>query len=193
MLVNITVLVVARSLMGSGQFRRTFTTLDQYVRRHLDLHLDPSSIALNATSTPPHPPADLLPRLIRRRFATTGRVRSGCLTCNKRKKKFDNQCGPSDEWCRSCVRLGLFCERLPLRTVTPQQQQKRKHDSGQYRQREERVRVGDTVAERHRSSRGSAGDRRKSCGSNEDNSYNTDDADDAPPLSWPPSQSVPAS
>lgn len=55
------------------------------------------------------------------------------------------------------------------------------------------MRVGDTVAERDRSSHGSTGDRRKSRGSNEDNSYNTDDADDAPPLSWPPSPSAPAS
>ncbi|KAM0547294.1 hypothetical protein ACHAPJ_010429 [Fusarium lateritium] len=58
-------------------------------------------------------------RPIRRRFAVDGRVRSGCLTCKARKKKCDGQASGLDNRCRSCVRLGLVCEQLPLRKVTP--------------------------------------------------------------------------
>lgn len=58
-------------------------------------------------------------RLIRRRFAVDGRVRSGCLTCKTRKKKCDRQASAQDNRCRSCVRLGLVCEQQPLRKVPP--------------------------------------------------------------------------
>ncbi|KAJ5807964.1 fungal-specific transcription factor domain-containing protein [Penicillium riverlandense] len=56
-------------------------------------------------------------RPIRRRFAADGRVRSGCLTCKARKKKCDGQASGLDGRCRSCIRLGLVCEQLPLRRV----------------------------------------------------------------------------
>lgn len=81
----------------------------------------------------PKPPADSDPRSdrpIRRRFATTGRVRSGCLTCKKRKKKCDDQRQPGDERCQSCLRLGLVCERAPLRTVVDQPQRRHTENSG---------------------------------------------------------------
>lgn len=59
-------------------------------------------------------------RLIRRRFAVDGRVRSGCLTCKTRKKKCDGQISSVDNRCRACIRLGLVCQQPPLRTVAPQ-------------------------------------------------------------------------
>ncbi|RMJ26001.1 C6 transcription factor [Aspergillus sp. HF37] len=58
-------------------------------------------------------------RPLRRRFAIDGRVRSGCLTCKTRKKKCDGQASSFDGRCRSCVRLGLVCEQLPLQRVSP--------------------------------------------------------------------------
>ncbi|KAH8803574.1 fungal-specific transcription factor domain-containing protein [Xylogone sp. PMI_703] len=69
------------------------------------------------TSTPP---SNDRPR--RRRFATTGRARSGCLTCKARKKKCDDQGASSQGPCRACIRLGLVCERLPQRRVVLKQQ-----------------------------------------------------------------------
>ncbi|RFU31612.1 hypothetical protein B7463_g4744, partial [Scytalidium lignicola] len=81
-----------------------------------------SSIS-ETTSTATSPPASN-DRPIRRRFATTGRVRSGCLTCKARKKKCDDQRAGSLEPCQSCVRLGLICERLPQRKVVLPQQKK---------------------------------------------------------------------
>ncbi|OBT69992.1 hypothetical protein VE03_00640 [Pseudogymnoascus sp. 23342-1-I1] len=159
----------------------------------------PASTNSNPTSAA-HPPADPLPRPIRRRFATTGRVRSGCLTCKRRKKKCDDQRGPYDEGegCQSCTRLGLVCERAPLRTVTPQQQ-KRKHSNAQDREMGEgacgdgRVRVRDIAREMSRGSRGNTEDRRKSCISdadsvdNADNTDSTDNTDDASSSSGSPS------
>ncbi|OBT74420.1 hypothetical protein VF21_06561 [Pseudogymnoascus sp. 05NY08] len=163
----------------------------------------PTSTASNPTSTS-QPPADSLPRPIRRRFATTGRVRSGCLTCKKRKKKCDDQRWPYEgESCQSCARLGLVCERAPLRTVTPQQpKQKRSNDLE--RQEEEGspeqggVRVGDIRRKMEGRNRGSVGDRRKSCISNAGNTENTDNESNSdgasPPFRSPslPSQ-IPAS
>lgn len=58
-------------------------------------------------------------RPTRRRFAVDGRVRSGCLTCKTRKKKCDGQVSNLDGRCGSCTRLGLVCEKAPLRTVQP--------------------------------------------------------------------------
>lgn len=55
----------------------------------------------------------------RRRFAVDGRTRSGCSTCKARKKKCDGQLSSLDGRCGSCVRLGLVCEQVPLRTVQP--------------------------------------------------------------------------
>lgn len=151
----------------------------------------PFSDISNPTSTPQPTTNNSLPRLIRRRFATTGRVRSGCLTCKKRKKKCDDQRWLSDEWCQSCVRLGLVCERLPLRTVTAQHKQK--HNSARDRERAESasaygsVREGNTVGGRERSSWDGTEDQRRSYGTNTDDADNADDTDDASPSSWPPS------
>lgn len=64
-------------------------------------------------------------RLIRRRYAADGRVRSGCLTCKSRKKKCDGQASAQDGRCRSCIRLGLVCEQQPLRKVPPLPPRKR--------------------------------------------------------------------
>ncbi|KFY26676.1 hypothetical protein V493_03947 [Pseudogymnoascus sp. VKM F-4281 (FW-2241)] len=146
------------------------------------------SISPSTASNPPstaHPPADPLSRPIRRRFATTGRVRSGCLTCKKRKKKCDDQRWPYEgEWCRSCARLGLVCERVPLRTVTAHQSQ-RKRSNDQDWQKEEGAaeygseRVGDVASKMVIS--GDAENRRKSCISN------ADKAAGAPPLPRSPS------
>lgn len=158
--------------------------------------LNPASTASNPTSAA-HATSDTLPRPIRRRFATTGRVRSGCLTCKKRKKKCDDQRGPNDEEgvCQSCTRLGLVCERAPLRMVTPQQQ-KRKHSNDQGRHMEQgasgdgSVRVRDIARNMSGSSRGNTEDRRKSFISdadNADNGDNTDSTDDASSPSLSPS------
>lgn len=62
-------------------------------------------------------PPGVTDRPIRQRFAVDGRVRSGCLTCKARKKKCDGQGSSLDGRCRSCVRLGLICEQVPLRRV----------------------------------------------------------------------------
>ncbi|KAL2014077.1 hypothetical protein VTN00DRAFT_1602 [Thermoascus crustaceus] len=55
----------------------------------------------------------------RRRFAATGRVRSGCLTCKARKKKCDERYTADGNRCQTCARLSLVCERVPLRRVVP--------------------------------------------------------------------------
>jgi transcriptional activator protein UGA3 len=138
-------------------------------------------------------------RPIRRRFATTGRVRSGCLTCKKRKKKCDDQHWAGDERCQSCLRLGLVCERVPLRTVMPQPQ-RRKNNSNEDREgRRESVGAGETsgmgtgtgTGNEDTSNRSSPEDHKTSWRSiprNADNIYNTDE--DAVPLS--PSSSSPS-
>lgn len=71
------------------------------------------------TFTPTGTSPGVTDRPIRRRFAVDGRVRSGCLTCKARKKKCDGQASSPDGRCRSCIRLGLVCEQLPLRRVPP--------------------------------------------------------------------------
>lgn len=73
--------------------------------------------APNPNSPSPSPGAKH--RLIRRRFAVDGRVRSGCLTCKTRKKKCDGQISSVDNRCKACIRLGLVCEQQPLRRVAP--------------------------------------------------------------------------
>lgn len=61
----------------------------------------------------------------RRRFATAPRVRSGCMTCKTRKKKCDEIYTDGNS-CQTCVRLGLVCERVPLRTVQPKAKSRRR-------------------------------------------------------------------
>lgn len=63
--------------------------------------------------------ADEQARPIRRRVASDGRVRSGCLTCKARKKKCDEQVSSLDGRCQACARLGLVCEKRPLQVRTP--------------------------------------------------------------------------
>lgn len=66
------------------------------------------------------PAPEVMPdRPIRRRFVVDGRVRSGCLTCKARKKKCDGEISTVDGRCKSCIRLGLVCETVPLRRVAP--------------------------------------------------------------------------
>ncbi|KAK2761683.1 hypothetical protein FQN54_001511 [Arachnomyces sp. PD_36] len=71
--------------------------------------------------TSPSPSLGAKDRVIRRRFAVDGRVRSGCLTCKTRKKKCDGQISSEDNRCKACIRLGLVCEQPPLRRVAPRQ------------------------------------------------------------------------
>jgi transcriptional activator protein UGA3 len=76
---------------------------------------------MNCSTTTTETPA----RVPRRRFATSGRVRSGCLTCKARKKKCDERYTRTsvagEDRCETCARLGLVCERAPLRTVIGKQ------------------------------------------------------------------------
>lgn len=60
----------------------------------------------------------------RRRFAATGRVRSGCLTCKARKKKCDERYTADGNRCQTCARLSLVCERVPLRRVVPKKKRR---------------------------------------------------------------------
>lgn len=79
----------------------------------------PSAMTESVLHTPPGSSPGGKDRLIRRRFAVDGRVRSGCLTCKTRKKKCDGQISSVDNRCRACIRLGLVCEQPPLRRVAP--------------------------------------------------------------------------
>ncbi|KAL1886234.1 hypothetical protein Plec18167_000163 [Paecilomyces lecythidis] len=67
----------------------------------------------------PPPVSELRQNVPRRRFAATGRVRSGCLTCKARKKKCDERYTSDGSRCQTCARLSLVCERVPLRKVVP--------------------------------------------------------------------------
>ncbi|KIX09807.1 uncharacterized protein Z518_00888 [Rhinocladiella mackenziei CBS 650.93] len=77
-------------------------------------------------------------RPTRRRFATDGRVRSGCLTCKARKKKCDEQYSDSDGRCKTCERLGLVCERQPLRTVIAKPKEKKGNRDRKAKEKEEK-------------------------------------------------------
>ena len=140
---------------------------------------DAAAVSAPSTANPPTDADSPNDRPIRRRFATTGRVRSGCLTCKKRKKKCDDQHWPSDERCQSCLRLGLVCERVPLRTVMPQPQRKKYNKEDYERQRE-----SGGAGNEEGSNRGSPAYHSKSWRSNTGNADNIDNPhDDAVPLS----------
>ncbi len=87
-------------------------------------------------STPMAQPRGATDRPIRRRFVVDGRVRSGCLTCKARKKKCDGQASSTDSRCKSCVRLGLVCEQLPLRRVAPRPPRRKTGTSSQQQQQD---------------------------------------------------------
>lgn len=89
-------------------------------------------------------------RPIRRRFVVDGRVRSGCLTCKARKKKCDGQASSTDTRCKSCVRLGLVCEQLPLRRVAPRPP-RRKTNASQSNDKEKSPKASSSSAAKNES------------------------------------------